>query len=477
MATALLDFIKTKNRRFWDLLKEIDPNDSLFMSKKLKMGFTFLLPHSDYVESLWEDLEDDEDAIIDKLGCLIIVDYLPSPSDWNIHRDDIPNLHKKKLRINSIEGNKITMVNGAVIKRCSEFESNSIALFNVLRGTIEKGKDKSTRGKNTVKKPVSSNVVNVRAELYKNVINGNIYNNTLSYVASFLYFLRKTNTELLKAIVPYLDYCPITTFIILFEPNKGDRYFIDTDVLAQWYGTHVKHNNSKSIMQKTLADFKDSCGMYGNSKNTLSALNEVREDLIDQRIPKNLISSLNEAYNNLVSYNTIGAETNVLPESTFKYMKSRCSEEYNLKLVQDEIRAMVSTYNEEDDAQTALKETCRVLKLLPRLNDVRTLQSQPKSAFISTVACFVNTTYFLYTTPSKVGSMGGIKNYYTSTDPTSDQYVDPSIYKMEKLSGVKNKSTNYNELISQINSLVENGESVPRELREAVNTLLKQEDE
>ncbi len=59
--------------------------------------------------------------------------------------------------------------------------------------------------------------------------------------------------------------------------------------------------NSHSVLQRILSSNKDLGSAYNNSREVLNAIQDVRDDLLDQRIPAALINSLNDVYVSLTN--------------------------------------------------------------------------------------------------------------------------------------------------------------------------------
>ncbi len=139
------------------------------------------------------------------MGCLIITEYLPSPSDWNMEKDDIPNLHNRRVEVANVAGRQVTLSCNATLKLDSKFDRGSHQIaYNVIDGIVLKGKVKSTKGKLSKKEPVKAVASDVRKVVYKAVTESqNVYSSCLGYVASFLHHLSATKSSVLPQIVPF----------------------------------------------------------------------------------------------------------------------------------------------------------------------------------------------------------------------------------------------------------------------------------
>lgn len=477
MSNVLKKYIRNKSADLWNLFIELDIEDCVMTSKKLKRGFTFLFPDPEYISVIAKLSDTDEDAAIDIIRSLFITEFMQTPGEWNSHKNDIQNLHNYKVEIKSISGRTIELMGGALIEHTRGFnrETDPVAVYNIIKGRIHKGTIKCNR--KTVKKIIKTTTSrDARRILYNSVINcQNPKNLCLGYIASFMqYLIRHKQKSLVENIAPYLDYCPITSFMILFEPGKGDLYFIDSSIINDWFSEDTSPpKNNRSIFQKVLMLVNDSkCTAYNNSSVVAKAIQELRDDAIDNRIPSSLIHSLNESYNQLIYENSILNVRDVLPVGAFEYMQSRCTKQYNLKLMQDELRGIISSGLENgDDCVETIKEAYAQLRFLPRFNDMQVANAQTKSAFVSMVSCFINTTYFLYLTPSIAGEFGGDPQLYINADPITNMPYDPVPAKMESLKNMPNASINTDELAENIQAMIESGETMPENLLAAARSL------
>ena len=472
MDTTLKSYIRKINPDLLKLLNDIDEDDELFTSKALEGGFTFLMPNEEYVAKLCDLYEEDEDRAFEAVMSLIIPQYLRNSGDW---KEDISNAHKRKVDVESV-GNQIKLAgkNAAVLEIDRSFNprGQQIAVYNIVSGFVPKGK---TQVKSRKAPPKKVNT-NSRLEILEAVTEkSNTYSACLEYVASFLKYLKRDRPEFLLTILPFLDYCPITTFILLFEPVKGGMYFIDDSIISDWWATCSFLSNPKETFMSILASNKTlQSAAYESPVSVKEDLQHLRENLRQELSPTTLITSVVDAYNHFVNNNTIegGDAENVLPTASFQYIQSRCVPKYNLKLVQDEIRADVSIKLEEDHPKTVLTEVCSSLKLYPLLIDFRGMDSSNKKAYLSTVACWVNTTCFMYILPSRPGAFGGKSGYMSESSPVSNKVVDPIPRKMEILSSTKIKHLNVDDLSERFNDLIDSEQQIPDDLVQSAKRLM-----
>lgn len=465
-------YIQKNNAELYAIIQDVDPDNYILSQRRIKNGITFLMPNQEYTSYMQETLDQSDDDVIDILRSMVITDYLQSPSEWNYRKHEIANLHNRQVSVNSIDGRHVYIDDSVKITMDRKFNCDTCIIYNIVEGRLTKGGAKINKRKkktsNTKKSDKSKS--NPRAAIYTLVLQStDVYRSCLNYCSSFIQYLAKNkHTDVLESIVYFLDYCPLTTFMILFEPGKGARYFVDSMLINNWFSDGITFpRNPQSIFTKLLKSVK-----YTNTVAIRESVQDTRENLLELRIPKELVSGMDSIYNNLVSNNSINDIDNVLPPLPFNYMKKLCDSQYNLKLVQDEIRCVVSTLLEEGERHsTVLKECYSSLRFLPRFNDQDVASAQSRSAVVSNITGFVNTTYFLYLTPTDTGCFGGEPGYYTSYSPANDKIIDPVVAKMDALKTIKNNSTNPNEIVESIKYMIDNGEKLPPELYELAQQL------
>lgn len=467
----MLAHIKNRSQTLYEIFEEIDPDNFIFNSKKLKNGVTFLFPHDNYIEEIRNALETDENLAIDVIRCLILTEFMPSPSNW--HSTNITNMHNKCIDVAKVSGKMITLGNDAVLERSNTYANEKIAIYNVKSGIVTKGKRRAPRKQS---KPVTNRGKldgKIRENLYNLLKSAqsyrSLYTLCLNYVGSFIKYIKKNNEVLYKSIGPYLDYCPIASFFILFEPFKGAKFFIDTEIINAWYNESAQlPKNAKSLLMNII---KTSSGdAYANPSNYKQNMQDLIDEITDQKMPSSIIDAIDDAYNTFVNNNEIGDMYGVVNVEAHEYMKTRCSKSYNLKLFQDELRIRICTDIENSESpDTVINNVRDIIKLLPQLNDTRTVNSQTNSAFIINAFCFINSRYFLYLAPTTIGQFKGVRDLYINASPNSDKPIDPIAYKIQNLQSISDEHVDMEDLVANMKQLIQNGERIPVELYNMIN--------
>ena len=472
---SLKEFIKSRSD-IYELFDELDIFDTSLSSRKLKNGLTFLVPNTAYVSKLKNLAEKSEDSATEQILNLFLPIYLPTVSDWSRNISDIPNMHNKRLQIDNITNDGIKLSNGTRLSRINfNVGKDPVALYAVTGGAVPKG---TANTEKKLTKTVTTNSQqssrNVRKLLYASLhTTNNVFNSCGNYVGSFIKWLSKHDEVLYDAVLPLLDYCPITSFMILFEPDKGGHYLLDEIIIDRWYSTH-ETNNGLMYLSKALST-KLVCNAH--TRGYTSSVDDIRMEILDNKVPSQIINHINGVYNSLVFDNVIGTVNTVLPQTTHMLLKKASQKGYNIKLFQDELRLTISALLSEGVTNNRLLEDVRsYIKLLPALNDIKTASSLSKTEYVARVASLVNTTYFLYVTPTYQGEFGGKPTEYEDIDPYSEEPADLVALKMQELQK-KAVIPNKSDVIDNFEELLANGgEGVPREVYLKLKAIMEREE-
>ncbi len=472
-------YIRDTNRDLYEVAENTEVFDLVKRSQKLKGGFTFLMPNADYTKKIKELYDEDDESAFEMLKNLIVCSYLPSPSDWNT--DELSNLHNKKIDTVNIGNKEITLAGkgSAVISVDRKFANKAagIAIYKVTSGFVSKGTTKAKKVK-VEKRP---KIVGYRRSLFAHVMEQNdIYTECLHLVVSFLKHLSKTDTDTYEALVPLLDYCPVTTFIILFEPLKGAHHFVDDATIDGWYPNYSHVKNPRSAYLKVLESVKKT----PPSAHYKAVVQQIRNELQELVNLVDIIKLTHESYKELTTLNQLSGDIavrDVLPLRTFTYLKSKYVNGHNIKLVQDEIRMAIRVALEEGDSwKTVFEDVCREHNLYPQLMDTTNTSTMTKQALLMALASFIDTTNFHYLLPPKIGAYGGKSGNCIDVDPSketedlADLVIDPTKYKADILSSVKDKKTSVDDVEESIRSLIETGEHIPDSLIQSMRSLCEE---
>ena len=97
-----------------DLYQAFDDLCLLGLFRVRGRGITFLYPADKAYRKKIIDhaYSNNPEKAVDMVKCLVLLDFLPSPSDFNSKKDDIPNSHHKKLEVESADAKEVKLKSG-----------------------------------------------------------------------------------------------------------------------------------------------------------------------------------------------------------------------------------------------------------------------------------------------------------------------------------------------------------------------------
>jgi len=474
MAT-LKKYIEVIRPVFVETLEELD---ALWMLKRRRgcNGVTVIVPTEDIAQDMFDRAETERVEVLDEIQNYIIGEHLPAITDWRAQQNNIANLHDRIMSVKRAAGSSIVLNNGTEIVLDQGYNrGNSNTSVYLANGTVDEGGDEvdDTPEEEAKERKPQSNQDDARLGIYVSVVrSSDTLKKSAAAIMSFVRFLAKSgNQEIVEAIIPLLDPDPITCFLIIFEPGKGDRYFIDSHLIASWWESRpTMPRNALGLFQALLGKCSSfESGAYrSNNKPYIEGMRQLRSTLLQKPSAAILIPAIDKAYNDLVDNNRVRRARNILPEITHAYLKARCSPEYNLKLAQDELRLRLDLYvaNQSCSYEQLLNYGASKLKVLPMINDSSLLQTTADNEANTGLMAFINTTYFLCIVPPHKSGFGGEPGYYIDASPDmEDKVTDPLADKFDALSEAPKTQIDMQEVLDNLESVVhDNNGHIPDEL-------------
>lgn len=432
----ILEFIEKHNPEFHEIIFQLDNENDLIIDKE--GDYTFIMPNNDSINKIIRMSHDDDDRALSIVMSLFLRGNYSSQYDWT-NTDDIINLLNRKVETTTINRSKIVFKNNCEIAINKKFRDQNATIYNIVSGDLPPlGKKISIKKKKEENKPIEKKIkINVRNELFKSIIESNNQEEKCyEIVNSLIYFLRQEMPDIYESVLPFLDYSSIVSFFILFEPGKGQYYFIDEKVLNSWYSAH---NNP--IQDYFISGFS---GLVYDSR-IKDEIQEQREIILSSTNAKEVINNIDEIYGELISHNKIGNVSNVLSKRSHSYIMSACKH-YNIKLMQDELRMIYDNmFDEKKSYKFIMQQIYNRLKLLPFFDDPATLTAITKQEFIANVGVFVNTTNFIYLAPSRASEFGGEVKSLVYASPNGE-VIDTTFNKIKERFSKYDIVEHFNEL-------------------------------
>ena len=392
---SIREYLYSAYPTLYSVIQQVDTDEVFFESKKVKQhGMTFVIPDNTVCNKINELLHTDDDNANDNilkiLSIHLIVKNYDSASQWETQYE---NSIGRCVKVINATTRTIKLENNVQISLV--YKSKNFSIYQAHGGTLPVGERIKLADKNVQTKPkkiISSN--SVRIQLYKDVLNSrNVYESANLYSNSIVEYISSAYPDVFTAILPLLDYCAITNFIILFEPSKKSNYFIDNVVINSWW------NENKDTLSDTTNTFiyDNIVGLLSDDRDHILAikqeLDELREEIIDCNIVSDVINGIKEAYENMITNNKIGKLSNVLPTETITYLNTHNGSV--LKLAQDEIRVQVAS-NIVHNVKGVLEDVVGMLPSFPQTISKEQINMYGSLMFLSLCKSLSITTYFLY---------------------------------------------------------------------------------
>jgi hypothetical protein len=411
-------------------------------------GVTFLYPkdkayRAEIISKTYSDEADEASKMVESL---IVPIALIAGADFNSQA--VGNRLGVKLVVESAEGSKVKLAGGIELSLAEDFQTLSrragdIAVWIVTKGRLplegEAFKAPSgdrKKGRGVAGGARGGGIISDRAVLATSLEGefdrcqsrdrcaGN--NPYLAKVVSLLNFLRAKHPEVFTKVLPMLDFDPIITFYLLFEPYKtsGDYIIPDSIMFGDggWNGSDLFSNAVFEYegMFRALELQNDGAFVFRDHAGVASQIDSQRQALSSSSNPRGAPPAVQEVYAKLASDNSIGGMRPILPESTLAALGGL------KKLWQDELRFIIrealQTLRTQPYSTSDFAAIVRDLRakwpgnnyadeiVLSNLAYLKT-NVAPRSELLLLLK-FVNSTDFLYVpvTPEQVGARWGSMN-------------------------------------------------------------------
>ena len=284
----------------------------LFRATKTS-GLTFLYPETSSLKNKMIDLLNYNDYEgVRMLQSLIVIDFLPSTSDWQSKKDDIPNRLGIKIEVKDVTNKEVKLGNGAVIKPIEPKKFTAREDRSNMSVWEYKGNNLPMEGPKTDYKytkkgapphKVKGGLFNKGVSPYglakacqgkaAGLIASGKYDKCNPFVdvlVSYLDYLKKNNNRAYNAHLHCISYCPEATFYNVFQP-----FYKDTDPasFSDWLDDTQGITLSGSPATKYLEHLKYAAQQSGSHRKNTS---HKRQDVYKKLFPSALRKTLNDLY-------------------------------------------------------------------------------------------------------------------------------------------------------------------------------------
>jgi len=462
-------FLHSKYPNISNLFDRYNIQDDIDEDDNFSKGFSFIMPN----EVIMDTIERSKDRAKSKLlKSMIVSGYFPNSTSWRNINNTI-DMNGNVVTLLSARGSTVTLNSGSgksVITMVRNIEGTCpISVYQLsedsdLPGIVQNPiSSKQMVTKPTIKK-------SMRSELEAKFLGATgLESFCARYLASFLFYLSTRDSQLLKALVPLLDYNPVTNFMNVFEIHKKDGFFINTLLINDWLNSEI--DTPSSFYFQTLEKYKPSL-----PQGLIAEINSLRTKLYNTRSANDKLSMLNELYDTLVDDNNIGKYKNIYPSATIELLK-KAEFDGNIKAIHDEMRTVVDCVMNGTTSKNMAREICYQAKLIPRIFNERIIFSFSSSQVNEVLNQFINSTYFLAFRIANC-EFGGTATIYSESSDSSS-LIDPCshYYKQHCLDKYTNteivEHSDLDNVVSEIKKYKSKNQPIPPELRKQFNDLTK----
>jgi hypothetical protein len=313
-------------------------------------GVTFIYPDKDVRKEIVRKTYGDKsevDEATDLLKTHILYGALESASDFG---SGVANRLDYVIKVDKSSGDKVKLDNGTTLTKVKKFTSGrgNTAVWEADGPVIASGERRERGGSKKMGGAPPSDRAWLQwfeGRMYQSYLTTGNVNEYLRAVISFVNYLKINHYDTFVMVYPILDVNPFLSFFLLFEPKK-DRgpYMVDGGLITQWGG----QNLYKNAQQEWAALFADSTRqeiaqklgasapkLFTDNAAVLRAIDSARSRVL-QSNPATRGQSIQNAYQQLVSSNSLGGLSPIFPASTAAALAN------GKKLWQDESRFLLS---------------------------------------------------------------------------------------------------------------------------------------
>jgi hypothetical protein len=430
----IFQWVEQQDSEFADAIRQLCLEGALSPGGHVA-GVTFLYPEDKAyrAEITAKAYSDAADEAVRMVESLIIPDILTSGADFNRSGHPIGNRLGVRLDVEKADAKSVKLAGGVEIKLASDFRplagrEGKIAVWVVTKGRLpltgaayQPPKSRGTRGgarhggAGDAAAPMllplnerQNRAAAVESEFDVQMARDKCASSNpyLAKVASLLNFLRLDHSDLLRVVLPILDYDPVVSYYLLFEPYKTKGAHLISDAIlfgpGGWNGAQIWEGNAVDAFEGFLRMAQEGTMDHGA---VAAAVDKERQRLLGMN-PQSALREARGAYTRLADQNTIGGQGPVLPEGT------RAALAGGKKLWQDEFRFIIhealQSVRQGPYSSASFGSVVRDLRFkycgddyeneLTLLNPAITAGVAPRTELLLMVR-FINSTDFLYTPP------------------------------------------------------------------------------
>lgn len=340
------------------------------------------------------------------------------------------NLHESTSTVRTLANNYISVASGKVGRQAVRLvAANSSLKLAVYVVDIEKRR--SRKGSK-----VEADVKDVRSAVHARY--GRTSGKKLwEPIASYLEWLHRNAPGMFTAIMPLVDYNPIVTYHLLFEPNTK-KYKLEHKYLSKWWDTYTPPSDPKMMFSALVNIWEPP---YGDLD---SSLQNMRSNILVD-VSSKMLNRIREQYEGVVATGCLEGQTVFGPETM--EILGKYGADYLIAL--DDLRLRADVYKFVTPSDNDHFPLSRPYLLTPN--------SMSNGTTKECVARFANSTLCLYLLSQKQGQWGGTPGNVAGTDPSSVNHTNVNDTYMAR---VKTNKKN-EDVLQRLMKLIEDGQCDP----------------
>ena len=306
---SILKYIRDKDQSLFAAIEDSCLH-GVFNPKRVR-GITFLYPEdpkyrAEIVKAIYSE---DAEKGVRMIEALVLQDYLPTPAEFMARQADIPNALKQKVRVKSVAGGIVTLEGGITLKLDSAFKPikrrENMAVYILEGGRMpQDGAPATYEYASSGKKSKRGGAMGGRmgddyehldtnrctfAKTLENEIIEALKSNTviskdpaLEAMCSFLIWCDMKYPDVYRNIVPYLDWLPVASFYIIFEPHMQNPSLVPQIAFERWLTETRAICPHDSIQLPALYErlLNKAAGTLGDAAKRLAARKAIQKSLL-----------------------------------------------------------------------------------------------------------------------------------------------------------------------------------------------------
>lgn len=339
-------------------------------------------------------------------------------------------LHEITATVRTLANKYISVASGKVGKQAVRLVAADPSL-KIAVYIVDIEKRRSRKGSK-----VEPEVKDVRGEVYARY--GRATGKKLwEPIASYLDWLRTNAPGMFAALMPLVDYNPVVTYHLLFEPHTK-QYKLEHKYLSKWWDTYAPPSDPKTMFSALVNIWEPP---YGDLD---SALQNMRSNILVDLSSK-MLNRIREQYNGVVATGCLEGETVFGPETM--ELLGKYGADYLIAL--DDLRLRADVYRFTSPVDNDHFPLSRPYLLTPN--------SMSNGATKECCARFANTTLCLYLLSQTPEQWGGTPGNVAGTDPSSVLHTNVNALYMAR---VKTNKKN-EDVLQRLMKLIEDGQCDP----------------